>query len=359
MELTDVTIREAAQMPGRSYGVDQRVEAGRALDRLGVSRIQAGFPIVGERERATVKRLAGTTDAEITGLCRAVPGDVDVAVDAGADAVEVFAPVSERHLTHTVERSFDDIVDGLRTAVEAANERGVPVRVTVMDAFRTESERIHRAYRSLPDVRTFGLADTVGVCTPDRVRAKLDAVADAVPRSTLAVHFHDDLGLATANTLVAARAGVGRADVSVASLGERTGNAALEQVVVALALSDDSPPVSESALLPVCREVLAALGEDPDPRDPILGSEATTHEAGLHTAAMLRDPGTFEPFDPERFGGERTLLFGDGTGRDAARGLLERCGREPSPELVETLLERLDDRGPVPLEAALDIAADA
>lgn len=346
-------------MPGRSYDVAQRVEAGRALDRLGVDRIQAGFPVAGERERTTVERLAGTTDAEITGLCRAIPGDVNAAVDAEADAVEVFAPLSERHLTHTLDRSFDEVVEGLRTAVETANERGVPARVTVMDAFRTEVERVREAYRSLPEVRAFGLADTVGVCTPDGVRTTVNAVADAVPRSALAVHFHDDLGLATANTITAARIGVGSADVSVASLGERTGNAALEQVVVGSALSDIALSVSESDLLPACREVLDALDEPPDPRDPIIGRQATTHEAGLHTAAMLRDPGTFEPFDPARFGGERTLLFGEGTGRDAARQLLERRGREPSSDAVERLLDRLDERGPVTLEEALALADDA
>jgi isopropylmalate/homocitrate/citramalate synthase len=178
-----------------------------------------------------------------------------------------------------------------------------------------------------------------------------------VDLSDTGVHLHDDLGCATANALVAYELGVGRADVSVASLGERAGNTALEELVVAGVLDDDEPfGLRVEELVPACREALDALGESVDPRKAVLGDAVHEHESGIHVAAMLEEPASMEPYDPGRFGGSRTLVFGPKTGRGGARRLLARADRDATDDRVDRLLARLREDGPVELDEALALA---
>jgi len=356
--LRDVTIREGAQMPGREYGVDDRVAAARALDRLGLDAIQAGFPAVGETDRETIRRLAEDDGvrADVVGIARATTGDIEAALDAEADVIEVFVPISDRQLDHVIGKSRIEAMEMAGEALAHARDGGAGVHLTLVDGFRTDPAHLADAVDAFPSVPTITVADTVGARTPDRVR---EIVAGLVERGVdgdrLGVHFHDDMGVAVANTLAAVGAGAATADVSVASLGERAGNAALERVVVADAVDgtdDCADAVDRTELVPACEAALDALGESVDPRTPVLGTDVTTHESGIHTAAMLRDPGTFEPFDPADFGGERRLVFGAGSGRGSARALLERAGVEPTEDRVARLLDLLAEKGPMDAAAA-------
>jgi isopropylmalate/homocitrate/citramalate synthase len=358
--LRDVTIREGAQMPGREYGVEARVAAGRALDRLGLDAVQAGFPVVGEADREAVARLAVEIDADAVGIARARTDDVDAALDAGADAVEVFVPVSDRQLDAVLGVSRAEATEMATAALDRAREGGAAVHLTLVDGFRTDPADLAAVFGAVPSVPTITVADTVGARTPDSVRT---IVADLLDRGVgadrLGVHFHDDVGVAVANTLAAVTAGATTADVSVASLGERAGNAALERVVVADRIDGVGAfDLDEAELLPVCEAVLDALDESIDPRTPVLGADVTTHESGIHTAAMLRDPATFEPFDPAAFGGERRLVFGAGSGGGSARALLERAGVAPTDERVARLLDLLAERGPMDAETAATLVDD-
>ena len=365
VSLRDVTIREGAQMPGREYAVDDRVAAGRALDRLGVDAVQAGFPAVGETDRAAIRRLAAADDvaADVVGIARARVADVEAALDAEADVIEVFVPTSDRQLEHVLGTSREAALSMTGEALDRAREGGAGVHLTLVDGFRTDPEHLAATVDAVPSVPTVTVADTVGARTPDRVRAVVaDLIDRGVDADRLGVHFHDDLGVATANTLAAVDAGATTADVSVASLGERAGNAALERVVIADEVDgpgDCAAAVDGAELVPACEAVLDALGESVDPRTPVLGADVTTHESGIHTAAMLRDPGTFEPFDPADFGGERRLVFGPGSGRGSARALLEEAGLDPTDERVDRLLGLLADRGPMDADAAATLVAAA
>ncbi|AXG11380.1 LeuA family protein [Haloplanus rubicundus] len=353
VSLRDVTIREGAQMPGREYGVEDRLAAARALDRLGLDAIQSGFPAVGETDREAIRRLAGDgdVDADVVGIARATTGDVEAALDAEADVIEVFVPTSERQLDHVLGKSRDEAMAMAAGTLDRARDGGAAVHLTLVDGFRTDPAHLAAVYERFPSVPTITVADTVGARTPDSVREMVtDLVDRGVDGDRLGVHFHDDMGVAVANTLAAVDAGATAADVSVASLGERAGNAALERVVVADGV--DGPggcaaAVDRTELVPACEAALDALDESVDPRTPVLGADVTTHESGIHTAAMLRDPGTFEPFDPATFGGERRLVFGAGSGRGSARALLERAGVEPTDDRVARLLDLLAERGPM------------
>jgi isopropylmalate/homocitrate/citramalate synthase len=359
MDLHDLTLREGDQMPDRSYDADTKVEAALALDRLGVAGIQAGFPATGETDSETIRRLDGRVDARVVGLARAVESDVDRVADAGADGVDVFTYLSERQLRHVVGKSREEMLDATVAAVDHARDRGLAVEVSLVDSFRTDLDVQAAALDRLSDVPVVNLPDSVGATTPVTVAERLDALGERVDLSRVGVHFHDDLGCAAANTLVAKERGVAKADVAVASLGERAGNTPLEQVVAgSTADRGDDLGLNVRELIPVCHEVLSALGEEIDPRTPVLGEEPVTHESGIHTTAMLAEPSAFEPFDPADFGGRRRLLFGAKSGRGAATRLLERAGLEPTDDRVERALSLLAEEGPLETEAAVALLAD-
>ena len=356
MELTDVTLREGNQLPGRSYGVRERLRAGQALDELGVPYIQAGFPATGERDRTAVAELAAEADADVVALARALPSDVDAALDAEADAIELFGPLGD-HQLGVLGMQRSEMLTSFRDAIDRAHDAGVAVHLCLLDAFRTDDAHLVAAFDRFPNVDYVNLADTVGVRTPEEVRERIERLSASVSLERASVHFHDDLGVATANALVADALGVGKADVSVAGLGERAGNVPLEEFVVASTLArEETFGLDPTRLVPTCNAVLEALSETVHERKAVLGREATRHESGIHTAAMLEDPSTFEPYDPATFGGSRELVFGEKTGAGGARRLLERAGVAVDEEIVSAFLELLAERGPVTTDEAIALA---
>ncbi|MFC5972147.1 LeuA family protein [Halomarina salina] len=357
MRLSDVTLREGDQLPGREFTADQKLTCARALDDLGLDYVQAGFPATGETDQRVLSELAGTTDAEVIGLARALDRDVDAVLDTDADVVELFVSVSDRHLDRLLGKTREEMHEMLAGAVEHVHDRGGTAHVTLADAFRTPAEDVLAVEEAIPEVEYLTLADTVGARTPRSVREYLDTLGEAVDLGRVGVHFHDDLDCATANVLAAADAGVGKADVSVAGLGERAGNSPLESVVVAAGVDATVDfGVDESALIPTCRQVLETLGEEWDDRRAVLGETVSEHESAIHTTAMLSDPATMEAYDPERFGGERRLVFGASTGTSGARKLLDRAGVEVTDDAVAAYTEALADHGPLGLDGALDLA---
>lgn len=357
MYLTDVTLREGDQMPGRDFTVAEKIECARALDNLGVPYVQSGFPVTGEKDQKVVSELVGTTDADIVALARALEGDIDIALDAGADVVEIFVSASDKHLKHLLGTSREEMLSMLGEAVDYIHNHGRPAHVTLADAFRTDHDQLVEIIKTVSDVAFVSLADSVGARTPATVQQYLDRLDGHIDFDRLGVHFHDDMGCATANALTAYHAGVGKADVSIAGLGERAGNSALEEVAVACTVDhDDDLGLDSSELVPTCRGMLDTLGEEYSKRKAVLGAETAEHESGIHTAAMLSDPATLEPFDPGLFGGQRRLVFGKPTGERSARHLLQRAGTDPDAETVTTYLDTLASEGPLDLNEALALA---
>lgn len=358
MKICDVTLREADQMPGRSYTKKQKIEAGKALDRLGVDIIEAGFPITGKIDQQVIRELSETLNAEVSGLARFRIEDIDAALDANADLIQIFTPVDDEDLNNIVGCSRTQMHEHMRTAVDHSQQSGTAVNITLVNAMRADFNHVVEMFDLFSDVSNIGVADSVGCRTPAFAEQFFsDLSENGVDLSQVGAHFHDDLGVATANTLKAHAAGVGRSDVAVAALGERAGNTSLEQVVAAANLEQDETfGLDVSELIPVCRKVLDLLNEPINSRAPLLGGDVVRHEAGLHTAVMLDAPNTFEPFDPARFGGTRELVFGTNTGRRGAQKLLEQVNRNPQKALVEKLLTKFDEEGPLGVDKALEMA---
>lgn len=358
MLLNDVTLREGDQMPDSEYSTEQKIKAGNALDNLGVPYIQTGFPVTGAIDREATRRLTKQVSAETIGLARAITDDIDAVLEAEANIAEIILPLSDQHLDHTLGTTRDKAFMMADEAVAHAVDHGIPVHITLIDAFRTDTTHIVDFFDNFPRPEYINLADTVGARTPKTVREILTTLEDSIDFDRTGVHFHDDLGVGTANTLTAYEIGIAKADVSVASIGERAGNTALEEVVVSgVTEHNENFGVETERLIPVCERVLHTLDESVEPQKPVLGEAVTTHESGLHTAAMLNDPSVFEPFAPTRFGGERRLIFGSGTGRSSASILLERAGVEPTNDHVEEFLTVLDRRGPIRLDEAVALAS--
>ncbi|MFD1689504.1 LeuA family protein [Halolamina salifodinae] len=354
MKLLDLTLREGEQRPGVEYTVDEKVTAARELDELGADFLQIGFPVAGERTRRVCERL--DIDADITGLARAIPSDVEAALDAGVDVVDLFAPTSDQQLDAVLGASRASMVESVREAANIARKGGADVQFTAMDGFRTDPAHLDDLFGAV-DADWYTVADTVGSRTPAGVEQFLTGLDTDL--GDVGVHFHKDLGVGTANALAAGRAGARKVDVSIGGIGERAGNTPTEEFVAAAAVGEEPIDLAadEASLLPVARRVLDALGEDVEPTKPLIGEAVFSHESGLHTAAMLEEPSTFEPFDPARFGGERRLLFGASTGTGAARKLIERAGREPTDARVEALLSNLADlEEEVGVDAAVEMA---
>jgi len=357
MELCDVTIREGEQMPGRSYSTEQKVAATNALERLDLDYVQIGFPAQGRDEIVDCRAMIDATDTTTTVIARAMESDVDAGLETGADVVEVIAPLSDRQLEHAIGESREEMWSAIGDAIDRVDDGGATAHVVLVDAFRTETRHLVDAFEAFPTADRITIADSVGARTPAGVRDVLETLDDAnVDLGRAGVHFHDDLGLAAANALVADSAGVEKIDVSVGSLGERAGNTPIEQVVAGRTTAGDPPGVRTGELVPVCRSVLEALDESISPRKPVLGEDVYTHEAGIHTAVMLDHPDVFEPYAPDEFGARRRLQFGAKTGRTGARKLLERAGHEATDGRIEAFRETLRDRGPVDLETALELA---
>lgn len=357
MRLLDATLREGEQRSGRSFSVDQKVDCARMLDDLGIDYIQVGFPIAQDGTAEVCDRA--DVSAQLVGIARAIERDIDAAHEAGVDVVEFGIPVSDIQREHVLGASRSEVVEKA-VAIEAyAREQGLEVNVSAQDAFRADLDLLNEIAAAV-EPATFTLLDTVGAATPATVERYL-ADIEAEP-DRLGVHFHNDLGVGTANVLQAAEHGVQKADVTVGGIGERVGNAPLEEVVTAgtTGPTEIDFGVDTEQLIPTCRNVLERLEEPIPPHKPVLGETAFAHESGMHTATMLDEPSVYEAYDPSRFGGERRLLFGPSSGGGAARRLLDRAGAsDPSEDLVEQFLDELRSlEEHVPYDAAVELARE-
>lgn len=356
MRLCDVTVHAAEQRHGRTHTVTQRVEAGRALDRLEIPLVAAGEPAADDTAAETVEQLSDDISADVVAFSRATTEDVAAALDANPDIVEIRIPVSDRQLESVLGVSRDEAFDMAERAVLRAREGGVDVHLSLSDAFRAEVPAIAGAFGRFdcPIV----LDDSVGARTPPFVAGFLRTLADASADLTRAgVRFRDDLGCATANAIIAAETGIERVDVSVASLGEGAGLPATEEVIVATEAGGGDAGVITEETIPACEDVLRSLEENVGEQKAILGEAVTKYGPG-RADDLLDDPAAFESFDPAAFGGRRQLSFGAETGRDAAETLLERAGTDATDRNIDILLGRLAEKGPLGLEAALSLAED-
>jgi 2-isopropylmalate synthase len=358
----DTTLRDGEQSPGIALLPDEKAEIAEQLERLGVDVIEAGFPASSPGDFAGVRAVArGAGRPTVAALCRSRHEDIAAAAEALAPArrsrIHIFLATSPVHMAKKLQLDPEQVIEQARWAVGYARGLVDEVEFSCEDATRSDPGFVARvcgeAVRA--GATTINLPDTVGYALPDEYAVFLRAVRRACPELagvTLSVHCHDDLGLAVANTLAGVRAGAGQVECTVNGIGERAGNAALEEVLMALRVRRESFAV-EAGVDP--REIAAAsrlverLTGYPVPRNKaVVGANAFAHEAGIHQDGVLKDASTYQIIDPEELGVETTLPLGKHSGRHAFARACSAAGFElRSEELNEAFacFKRLADEG--------------
>lgn len=356
----DTTLRDGVQMAGARLPPGARIQIAQALEEAGVRSIEVGFPAIGPHEVEEIRAVAqASRSSMLTVLSRAMAEDIDATCAAFTGVpryrcgVNLFLATSSIHRERRLRKSKEAILAQVDSAVRYARSHFRFVSFGAEDAGRTEFEFLCEVYAAAIDagVSTIGFPDTVGILQPQQVRSTIGALRARFPRRQvrIAVHFHNDLGLATANTLAAIEAGADVAQCTVNGIGERAGNAALEEVVLALTLAAEGgrPTGIDTRRLSALSLLVAQhTGVPVSPHKPVVGERVFTTAAGMHQEGMLRDTESFQPFPPSLVGGAGvTLSLGRLSGRAAVSEYLKQTGREPTPDAVEEMLRRLRDPG--------------
>ena len=368
---SDTTLRDGEQMPGATLDPDDKLRIALALERAGVHSLDAGFPASSRADIEAIQRMTGVVQKPVlTALCRTLTGDVDAAEEALAGnpahkrGVSLFCGTSPLHREHKLNKSQAEILRLVANTVSYAAERFLIVAFSPEDASRTERDFLCEVYREAIDAgaTTIGFPDTVGLLTPDKARDFIRHIQDNVPninRALLAVHFHNDLGLAVANTLACIKEGANVVQCTVNGIGERAGNAALEEVAMALVLHADefgrTAKIDTTQLAPLCRLVAELTGIPLSANKPVGGANIFATEAGIHQDGLLKNPDTYLPYRPERVGADGIrLVIGRHSGRRAVAHRLQELGISLADEQVLDVLEAIKR---LPKGASIDDAA--
>ena len=342
IEICDVTLRDGEQTPGVLFTKEQKLTVASELDSMGIEVIEAGFPVVSENEKETVKAIANQgLDARICCLSRAVKGDVDAALECDVDIVSIFIAMSDMHLEHKYHRSLEEMLGCAKETIEYATDHGLKVRFAAEDSSRTPIDRLKEIFKEVETeckVQYLSLADTVGILNPTTTHYLVSEIYKSV-NTDICIHCHDDLGMATANTLAAAEAGAKQLHTTVNGIGERAGNASLEEVMVALRVQYGIDRYDTTKLTAISKMISEYSGIKPSANKAIVGQNAFSHESGIHVAAILEEPRTYELFLPEMVGGKRNLIVGKHTGKKALKGIINSIGfcleRDELCDLIE------------------------
>ncbi|UCE92463.1 MAG: 2-isopropylmalate synthase [Methanobacteriota archaeon] len=344
VKILDTTLRDGEQTPNVALSIDDKVKIAQALDELGVDIIEAGFPINSEGEAEAVKRIASSgLRSEICALCRANKVDVDAAIGAGVDSAHIFLATSKVHLEKKLKISKDEAVEKAVTAVQYAKDHGLVTEFSCEDATRTDLEFLHEVHKAIEEVgvERIDIPDTVGVMTPPAMTEFVSEIRSKT-KVPLAVHCHDDFGLSVANSLAGVRGGAEEVHVTMNGLGERAGNAALEEVVMALqAFYGMKTGINTRKLAFVSRLVSQLTGIAVQPNKAIVGENAFSHEAGIHVHGILSESSTYEPMRPEIVGKERSIVLGKHSGHHAIDSRLKEYGITLEKEQMKELVKRV------------------
>ncbi|MCS7095154.1 MAG: 2-isopropylmalate synthase [Thaumarchaeota archaeon] len=346
VQVFDTTLRDGEQTPGVSLRRDEKVAIAGSLAELGVAVIEAGYPAVSKGEFESVREVSRLgLGSKVCALARCDRRDIDQAVDAGVDWVHVFIATSEIHMTHKLKMTPEQVYQTAIESVEYARSRGVGVHFSCEDATRSERSFLLKVYKGAAEAgaHSLDIPDTVGVAIP-LVMRELARSVKAATGLPVAVHCHDDMGLATANTIAGVEGGAEIVHVTINGIGERAGNASLEEVVVALKyLYGIDCGIDLKKLASVSRMVANLTGMQVQKNKAIVGDHAFSHESGIHVHGIINNPYTYEPIMPEVVGKRRKIVIGKHSGTHAVLEVLKQHGFELNFEEGKRVLSKVKD----------------
>ncbi|TVQ95990.1 MAG: 2-isopropylmalate synthase [Desulfovibrionales bacterium] len=358
----DTTLRDGEQSPGATMSMPEKIRLARQLEILGVDIIEAGFPAASQGDFESVQAISrAVAECQVAGLCRATPGDIDRAWEAIKDGanprIHTFLATSALHMEYKLRKTPEQVLEMAEAAVRHATQYTSNVEFSAEDASRSDWDFLATVVERVitAGAGTINIPDTVGYAQPDEFAALIRYLLEKVPNSDKAVfsvHCHNDLGLGVANTLAALRAGARQAEVTLSGIGERAGNAALEEVVMALNVRKDvynlTTTIKTEQLFPSCRLLSLIIGRPIPANKAVVGSNAFAHESGIHQDGMLKHRSTYEIMTPESIGRSGTeMVMGKHSGRHALKKRLEELGyrlEEDQVDLVFQALKRLADK---------------
>jgi D-citramalate synthase len=349
IKVFDTTLRDGEQTPGVSLTVEQKLMIATALDKLGVDIIEAGTAIASEGDFNSIKEISNAgLKAEICSFGRIKREDIDFAVEAGADSIFMVAPSSDIHINSKFPgKGREDVIEFAVDAVEYAKERGLIVEFGAEDASRANLDFIIQLFKAAEEAKADRLtfADTVGVLIPERAERIMKRLS-SIFKTPLAIHCHDDFGLATANTIYALKGGATEFHATINGIGERAGNAALEEIVMALEFHYGFATGVEKQRIYDTSKLVEKLTRIVIPKNkPIVGEYAFTHESGIHTSAIMKDSSTYEPITPEMVGRTRQLVLGKHAGKASIKEIMKKLGYRATNEQMKEILARVKEIG--------------
>ncbi len=329
----DTTLRDGEQSPGCSMNLKEKVRLAKELEDIGVDVLEAGFPIASEGDYEAVKAVSEVIETTtVAALCRTVEADVLRAIDALKKAkksrIHTFIATSDIHLEYKLKKTRDEVKEMTRSAIRLASQNADEVEFSAEDATRSDMDYLCEVLNIAVEegATILNLPDTVGFCLPNEYAKVIAAVKDRVVGNRkdiiLSVHCHNDLGLAVANTLAAIEAGARQVECTVNGIGERAGNAALEEIVMALNVRADKLPyktnIETTKLFPISQLLSSIISFGVQPNKAIVGLNAFAHEAGIHQHGVLSNPLCYEIMTPESVGVPKTeIVLGKHSGRHA------------------------------------------
>ncbi len=354
----DTTLRDGEQSPGASMNVAEKLRLAVQLEKLGVDAIEAGFPAASGGDFEAVKLVSEKIrNAQVTALARVSKGDIDRAWEAVKNAahpqIHTFIATSDIHLEHKLKMTRDQVIEAAVDAVRHAGNYTEHIEFSAEDASRSDPDFLCGVFEAVIDAgaTTVNIPDTVGYALPDEFFKLVGYVRENtsnIEKAVLSVHCHNDLGLATANTLAGLRAGARQAEVTMNGIGERAGNTSLEEVVMTLythrELFDLETNIMTREIQPTSRLVSMITGIVVQPNKAIVGANAFAHEAGIHQDGVLKNRMTYEIMDPEMVGLRRNqLVLGKHSGKHAIRKKLEDLGYELSENELDRFFRKFKE----------------
>jgi 2-isopropylmalate synthase len=341
--ILDTTLREGEQTPGVSFSIGQKLEIARALDSLGVDMIEVGHPTVSKDIDEFIKEVVREDlKAELVVHSRACDKDIDAALSTGVNRIAIFLGSSKVHLHKKLEMDIRRATELVYRSVKRVAESGLKVRFTAEDATRADLDTLIEICHAAVDAGAdrISLPDTVGIVLPDEIRFLFRRMKKELGVS-LDAHCHNDLGLSIANSLAAYEGGADCIHVTVNGLGERAGITPLCNLAVALKILYGIDTVDLKGLEGLARMVEEFSGVKVPMNRPVIGENAFSHKAGVHTSGVLKDPTTYEPFSPELIGRDRRIIVDKFTGKGAVKARLQRLGIELEDKDVTRVVEEI------------------
>jgi D-citramalate synthase len=351
IRIFDTTLRDGEQTPGIALKPEDKELIAKKLDEFGVDVIEAGMAITSPGEMDAIKRISKLgLNAEICSGCRCAIKDIEASLKCDVESIHLIVPTSELHQKYKLKKSKEEVIQLLIECVTYAKEHGLIVELSAEDGSRTDLEYLMRVFHEgiKAGADRVCMCDTVGIMTPERIYKLFNELRPKISKP-LSVHCHNDFGMAVANSIAALRAGADQFHATVNGIGERAGNASLEEIVMSLkVLYGIDLGIKTEKIYELSRTVSKLTKIALPPNKAIVGDNAFTHESGIHTHGVLAMPLTYEPFEPELVGRKRRFVAGKHAGSHAVKVMLEEMGYTPNEEqfkLIFNEVKKLGDMG--------------